>query len=85
MTAIDMAIFIGVCFALIIAVVIGAVAILYIIHGIFSIIKDIQRLKAYRLELQGLDLRLGTQGTGMSLPYLEAYYRDPYHCRAHKL
>ena len=48
MTAIDMALFIGVCFALIIAVVIGAVAIVYMMHGILSIIKDIQRLKAYR-------------------------------------
>ena len=40
-----MAFFIGVCFALIIAVVIGAVAIVYMIHGILSIIKDIHKLQ----------------------------------------
>ena len=65
MTAIDMAFFIGVCFAVIIAVVIGAVAIVYMIHGILSIIKDIQRLKAYRHD-PGIEMWLGTQGTGMS-------------------
>ena len=55
MTAIDMAFFIGVFFALIISVVIGAVAILYIIHGILSIIKDIQRLKAFRRDPDNYD------------------------------
>lgn len=44
MTANDLAFIIGVCFALIIAVVIGAVAIVYMIHGILSIIKELECL-----------------------------------------
>lgn len=75
MTAIDMSFFIGVCFALIIAVVIGAVAIVYMIHGIFSIIKDIQRLKAYR-HYPRIEMWLGTQGTGMSRHYCSRLQND---------
>ena len=55
MTANDLAFIIGTGFALIIAVVIGAAFIVYMIHGILSIIKDIQRLKVYRRDPDNYD------------------------------
>ena len=75
MTVIDMSFFIGVCFAMIIAVVIGAVSIVYMIHGILSIIKDMWRLKAYRHD-PGIEMWLGTQGTGMSRHYCSRLQND---------
>lgn len=74
MTAIDMAFFIGAFFSLIIAVVIGAVAIVYMIHGIFSIIKDIQRLKAF-CHYPRIEMWLGTQGTGKSRHYCTGFQK----------